>query len=398
VEFGLRLLTGFNHGWVASLAPFFALTGVKGFAQDADPMILQSGLTGEEHQRLQARPVLLTPGEDGGNRVTVLVFPSGSVQPTVVVKVPKLPEFNGRTENEQQTLATIRDRVDVDLLSSLPKPLGCHSFGALVVSRESYMPGSSLARISGSWGKSTSQKLDSLRLAANWLRNFHHNAEVARPLWTSTLAAQWIEAPLQQYQRLFGSTATESQLFDYTCRHASELAGLPFPLVWQHRDFNVWNIFQCERDINVIDWEGGQVGPGVCDLLHFVTHWNEAARHLTTPNSILRGFQSLFCEQPKDKIDLTIHSVIAQYMQHFGVDRRFLPLLLVYTWVELSLRRFDQQQTMGRTKIEPRVDNRFVAYVGVLAQNAQQLFGGPPHDGSSPSTAFTISCSVSTKA
>jgi aminoglycoside phosphotransferase (APT) family kinase protein len=153
------------------------------------------------------------------------------------------------------------------------------------------------------------------------------------------------------------------------------LTGVPFPLVWQHRDFNVWNIFRTDETLLVIDWEGGRLGPPLCDLLHFATHWNEVVRNLQHPRAQLRAFQQLFLA-PKafDTVSAAIHQAIQEYIANINLNRGFLPLLLVCTWIELALSRFEQQSAHNEAKSNARLGNRQLEYVSAFAQHAELLF------------------------
>jgi len=63
-------------------------------------------------------------------------------------------------------------------------------------------------------------------------------------------------------------------------------------------------------------------------------------------------------------------------MTRVGLDARLLPVLLCYTWVELALRRADQQTDMGERPADPRAGNRNFAFIDVLAAGADRLFAG----------------------
>jgi aminoglycoside phosphotransferase (APT) family kinase protein len=150
---------------------------------------------------------------------------------------------------------------------------------------------------------------------------------------------------------------------------------MPLPIVLQHRDFTVWNISRFGRELAVLDWEGCRPGPALCDLLHFVTHWYETVRHAHDEAARQRCFRRLlfepdhgapFCE--------AVHHVIARYMERLDMGRRFLPLLVVYTWVELALRRSDQQRLQEETYPDPREGNRNFGFMAILAEHAEQLF------------------------
>jgi aminoglycoside phosphotransferase (APT) family kinase protein len=125
-----------------------------------------------------------------------------------------------------------------------------------------------------------------------------------------------------------------------------------FPIVWQHRDFTPWNVLRNSGGhLSVLDWEGARPGPALFDLLHFVSHWDEMEADAVTPEERLRAFVR---GAPASRRE------IARYCERLGIDPRFVPLLMVYTRVEIALR------SPSRT-----FDAR---YVGALSDRGPDLF------------------------
>jgi aminoglycoside phosphotransferase (APT) family kinase protein len=188
-----------------------------------------------------------------------------------------------------------------------------------------------------------------------------------------------VAGPFEAYRQVFGVTDLEDQLFSLTRAYVTSIAGRPLPIVLQHRDFTVWNIARNGRELAVLDWEGTRPGPALCDLLHFVAHWYDTVHHAYDEAARQRCFRRLLFEPVHgDPFRKPVHDMIAGYMDRLGMDRRFLPLLLVYTWVELALRRADQQRLQEEPHSDSRVSNRYRAFVAILAQHAEQLFSDLP--------------------
>ena len=366
----LRAVTGLETQRFARLSPLVAVTARR--TSTARASVLGSAALPKPLQESELRPVLFT---DAGNRVTLLPFTEKSKEPVAVLKIPKLPTLNQRTENEQRTLTHVRARLDSAVRASVPEPLGILSYGHISVSMESYLPGTSLVRSSGRWGAPFKRKLEDLRLAAEWLTEFHGQTQIRRSPWGALEISEWIEEPLELYRERFGLTIAEEHLFSAFREQAESLVGVPLPFVWWHRDFNVWNIHRDGRKLNVIDWEGGRPGPPLCDLLHFVTYWNKTARHIKSGAPELRSFRRLFLNPPRGTlIARAIDGVLDRYLERLGIDRRFLPLLLVYTWVELALRRYDQQRDKRELQPAARAGNQNLSFIHVLAEDPKNLF------------------------
>src|SRR5439155_9154952 len=65
---------------------------------------------------------------------------------------------------------------------------------------------------------------------------------------------------------------------------------------------------------------------------------------------------------------------IARYMQQLGIDQRFLPQLLTYAWIEKAITYAEAQQEYRPADLDSRDGNRSVAYIGILAEQLDQLF------------------------
>ena len=359
-------------------APRLAVTAVAGDVQPGAPSVLQLSKLPLELRGNDLTPLVLT---SGGDRVVVLPFSSEGSQPAAVLKVPRLPGFNGRTENEQATLQALWTGTDPEIHSAIPQSLGTVRYREVTVGIESYAGGQPLSRSSGRWGASESERVSDLRVAAAWLAEFHERTQRGRPPWSASEFAQWVEGPLTAYCEAFGVTAEEERLFAEIRQYATSLTGIPFPIVIQHRDYTIWNIFRDGRELRVLDWEGSRPGPALCDLLHFVTHWYEAVNHAHSEAAKQRCFELLFGFTPGDAYSGAVSEVIASYMHRLTMDRRFLPLLLVYTWVELGLRRLDQQRVQGGIGYDVREGNRYLPFLTILAQSAERLFRPVVHSG-----------------
>ncbi|MFL6200704.1 MAG: glycosyltransferase [Thermoanaerobaculia bacterium] len=292
----------------AVLTRFFAIMAVAGPVEDAP------------------RPVLLSHGAE---RVILLPFP-----PDRVLKVPRHPAFNGKTLREQEVLAQVRSRLDAETARAVPEPRGTERHGEAVAFVESYAPGRSLILTGG--------KESDLRLAAEWLTRFHLQTLLRREPWDGREVEEsfaafrlCVGAGLAPAREGVNPSPTslklkEEALFELALDRSKELRGLPFPIVWRHRDFTPWNLLRDRRGrLSVLDWEGAQPGLALCDLLHFVSHWDELAAGAVAPQARLRAFS---LGAPASRRQVT------RYCERLGIDPRFIPLLLVYTRVEIALR------------------------------------------------------------
>jgi hypothetical protein len=356
----------------APLAAHCAMIAVAGESGTSIPAVLDNPALPPELQVAGLRSILLTYG---GDRVVILPFPRNSSQPAAVLKVPRLPAFNGRTENEHATLRDLLSRLDPQTRRSVPQPLGSVRHGQVTLSIESYASGELLSRSLEKWGVSRHERLIDLELATTWLGNFHRQAELSRPVWGASELAEWIAGPFAAFEDTFGVTPAETELLTTAHHYATELIDTPFPIVAQHRDFTIWNVIRRGRNLTVLDWEGSRPGPALCDLLHFVTHWFEAVDRAHDEPARQRRFRALFFGRPfRDPYHAAAHRAIGNYLERLKMSRRFFPLLLVYTWLELALRRADQQQLQDEAGRDPRAGNRYLPFFSILAEHRESLF------------------------
>jgi hypothetical protein len=379
LQASLRLATRLRAPRFAPLAPSFAVIAVAAPPDERTvvPAVLASGALPSELDWAGWRPVMFT---DAGERVVLAPFGPRDRRPGAVVKVPKLPSLNPKIEHEQQALGEIRDHAGLTLRDHLPAPLGVNRWHDLAIGVESSVQGKMLLASSGNWAAPVGRKVEDLHLASAWLTRFHTQVEISRSRWGDPEVARWVASPLASYVGAFGDNRRERRLFEAVSARARELGGRFLPLVWQHRDFSVWNVFRDDRQINVIDWEGARVGPPLGDLLYFVAHWGETAARMTTEQARLDAFVARFAgagDAPlRTGITSEIRRVLTAYMDQLHLDRGFLPVLLVTTWVELALGRYRRQQALGIVPAsgpESRRDNMPISYLGALAEHTDQL-------------------------
>jgi Phosphotransferase enzyme family len=376
LEPALRALATFGNGLLPRLVPHYAITAIAGPTRDTSSSILGHPGLPRDFQYSNLRPLLLTPGEDDLNRVVMLPFPSDSDRPIGVFKFSRTPDRNILTEEEQISLTAIRTKLSEAMRRTIPEPLGTVQWGGLSVSIESCARGRLLATSTSRWGRSLHQKLDDLHRAVTWITEFHCQAQVKRSPWGDSELREWVDIQLEAYQRAFGVIASEEQLFATVRRRARSLVGIVLPTVLVHWNFSVSHLFRADSEITVVDWEGVVPGPSLIDLLYFVIHWSYSVRYLRGADAQLFGFRDLFFgDRRADSVSTAAHEAITQYMTRLGIDQRFFPLLLVIMCVLRALGRFDRKKGAGERGERARTGNQYVRYLGLLAENVEQLFG-----------------------
>ena len=381
MERSVAAVVGFSSRWLPWTLPWYSITATAGPIGDAKALALDDMSLVRDVGPQQISPLLLTSGQDDGSRVVVLPFVNSDRRPERVIKISRLAEFNTNVEREQEVLVEIHTRLDETLNQTVPQPLGIRHLGDLTASSETHAPGRSLFVSSGDWKASSRQKVDDLDVAVRWLSSFNRQVQLIPSESGAAEFARMVGRLFDRYLRACDPSPNVRQLLDFTSSRAQALVNAPLPIVWQHNDFGPWNLVR-DRDVfHVIDWELGwgpgfdHAGPALCDVLYFVTHWSFAARGLHSPESWSNGFGQLFIDRDlDDRYISAIHQAIDGYMADLGIDARFLPVVLVYTWVDRSLKQWERKQHLGAPTSMSGSQNQFASYVHVLADNRDDLF------------------------
>jgi hypothetical protein len=343
----------------ARTLPCFAVVATRGDAPA--PSLLGHPELPPSLRSPELRPLVLTHGDQDGSRVAVLPFAPGERTPAAALKLSRVAARDANTRTEQRVLATLRAELPPGLAGTVPEPLGLVSWGSASVGIESCVPGRVLAAFTSGRGASTKGRIESLRLAAGWLTNLHREAQLGR--------IRWEPAPLEEFAQAFGTTPAEARLFEAVRARAESLRDRPLPMVWQHWGFGDWNVYRAGRAVHVIDWEGGEPGLPLWDLLHFTTHWYAGAARV----SPLRALHAIFLEpQQADPLAHAAQREMDRYMAAIEIDREFLPVLLTGYWVSRSLGHFVLGD--GPAPTEARAANRYVPFVEALASAHEELF------------------------
>lgn len=350
------------------LVPCFAVMALRGDQGAEPPSLVGHARLPPGPARGDVFPLVLTGGQGQWSRITVLPFGTDDSVPVQVIKAPRLPVFNGRTNHEQFVLTEIRRHMGGPLLATVPEPRGTFEWNGLVVGLESYMDGRSLAISSGGWPRSEQRAIEDLRLAAQWLAEFHSATRVTQVVWGSPDAAGSLSRIIGEYVDAFGEAGAEGQFFKRLLAQSSDLKGSLVPLVWHHGDFGPENVRRMGRRIAVVDWEVARVAPPLCDLIYFILHWDWLVNRARSETKRSARFRELFLVTTvRDRLVEAARHEITAYMRRLEVEPRLMPLLLAYTLLEQAVDRVDRLRQLGDPGAESREDNPYVNLVGTLA-------------------------------
>jgi hypothetical protein len=381
LEICLRLWIGSKSWRFASFAPCYAVTAEASPERCSPASILSNPLLPADFRKPDVRTMLVTSGQDDGSRAVLFPFSQNSKKPFAAFKTSTLPAFNCNVEREHAAMAKVRDCMEEPMRRTIPQPLGLFHYGKLAVGMESCANGYPLFVSSGRWRATFDQQVKDLRMAVNWLIKFHNQANNGWFLWDASARERWINHPLQSYEKAFDLTEKERQLFTKTRLQAERLDGATLPLVWLHYDFGPWNLYCQSHHFTVIDWEfGGNwergcYGPPFYDLLFFVVHWFHIVKRLKNLEAELAGFYHLFVHPDfRDRYVRVTHDAIANYVDELSLERRFLPIMIVYLWIEQTLSRRSRKEVLRGEQVNSRKNNPHTRYIELLAEHADSFF------------------------
>jgi hypothetical protein len=365
VKGGLRALSASRA--LASTVPCYAVVGGRG--RPSGPALLEQ----VSRERLagidRLQPVVLAHGAAEWNRLAVLLFEPGSDRPSVALKFPRQATFNRGVESEHTLLRQLAWRLGPALRASIPAS-SLFYWDDLAVAIETCVPGASLS----SRATNGAGAVEDLCLVVDWLSSFHDATILETAPAAPWLREHLINGVCRDFVATFDATSTERDLFARLARHL-ETANLgTLPIVWQHTDLGPWNVYRDSNRISVIDWEIARRGPGLADLLYFVTHWSTAVTGHLEGGARVRHFESLFFSSNDSTLSAAIHQGLAEYMQHAGIAPSLLPYLLVYTILEQALDRKHRFELMDDVATASSRDgNRYIDCLDVVARHLDQL-------------------------
>jgi len=355
----LRWISGSDASRVGGLAPFHATVAVVPPRPASAPDPPADSMAMIVH---------------GGQRVVQIAFSDRSPgSPLFVTKVPTLDSAAQRTRHEHMMVTRIRQALGPPTSDTLPNPRELLDFFAGPRMIEDGAPGSSLAHTCGRWGRSYKSKADDLRLATSWLIGLHRDGAIGQGRWDDERRAESVDRPLDAFRSRFGTTEGEAELFDATRTAAADLLGQPLPVVWEHGDFTIWNVFRDGDRIQVLDWEYSRIGVPMPDIIRLATHWHEVVRGLTTPAARNKGFADLFIDPADHRSTTDALAAVSRYERALDIDPRFRSVFLVMSRVELAVRRFEHLLESGVIDDDVRAGNAALGYLSALVERRADL-------------------------
>jgi aminoglycoside phosphotransferase (APT) family kinase protein len=312
-------------------------------------------------------PILVTGGEEAWGRITLLAFEPGATAPSAVVKIVRRAEFDEATRHEHEVLLDLRRRVDAATRLTVPEPIALLQVGPRVAVVQDAARGSSAFARMRRWPHRGNERRRDLELTSEWLISLHSQTTRSRVTPGSPGWGTHVDVPLDRFSDRFGPRSAVARLFERMRQHTTALAA-DLPIVLRHMDLAPWNVLIEGDRVRVIDWEVARDGPALTDLVYASLHWSFAAHGEATELARRRHLRWLFAGSDGGDPDWSsIHAALRRYGRAMGVDPQLVPALVVLTFVDQALDRYDRLQHMGTPDRDPWSENRYVGYVEEIA-------------------------------
>ena len=264
--------------------------------------------------------ILITRGLRASGKAVALVFADSRRQPTLAVKMARIPESARVLRREASILEALQAYPAIR--DSIPRVLWSgevSSAGRLVETAIRGLP--AFVAVNRQNFREIASK------AAQWLVRLAGRPQPrARSDWWRRLA----EPALTEFENHFGSVLPPD--FPGECRRILESLG-PLPLVWEQRDFSPWNVFvDSAGEISAVDWESAEPdGFPLLDLVYFLTYLSFSLDQARRTGRFLDSYRAFL--DPGSFTGRIAAECMDRYSETLGLVRTARRPLRVMTWL-----------------------------------------------------------------
>ena len=239
------------------------------------------------------------------------------------------------------------------LTATVPRPMGDFEWRGRSVGVEAAFDGPTLAVLMIEQS-TPDEQTRRLRQVGTWLSDIHEATR--RPgRWDGEAHERWILQTTNRARSELELTGPVEQFLGRLEAASRALVGLELPTVRRHFDLGPWNIIVTENGLGVVDWEYGRsrstdgFGLPLCDLEYFVKYWLHSAAQARDLDDEISLFHCIHDGQGRrtQRLLAAARSEIYRSCIATGVDRRFVPVLGAYEWIEQAVNRADRSRTLG---------------------------------------------------
>ena len=266
--------------------------------------------------------VVLTPRFRASSHIIFLVFSRGSLNPSLVIKVPRLAGANESVEREAANLAAVQAS-RTGGYSSIPKLIALEENHNREILIETALSG-----INMDPKEIRKNREKCIELTCDWL--FSLNQSTSRPAlqvpdWYESL----IDQPIRSFARRIPLNDEESWLLNHTLKATEVLRGMELPIVFEHGDLSHPNILITDQgSIGVLDWEQATpLGLPACDLFFFLAYVGFAKNRSREKGDYLAAFHSTFFAK-----DAWARPYVSRYARRLQLPIDSLTPLFLLSW------------------------------------------------------------------
>jgi hypothetical protein len=221
--------------------------------------------------RRGASAILLDDYDDSDREKAVLfLFDAGASKPSAVAKVSGLAAQRAALRRQQQTLSTLRTRLE-RLGPTVPRPLGELRIGGTTAFAESYSGQRSMyVDLRNSW-RPRAKSHGHFARAFEWLIQFQQVTRQEDRRLDESVIGQFVRGPLQHYARARRPSAAVLAVLEEAEKLAKCATGATLPITACQGDFWAANIVFGGETTSVVDWDAYRAtGTPFTDAFHFV--------------------------------------------------------------------------------------------------------------------------------
>jgi hypothetical protein len=291
---------------------------------------------------VRLRWLMVNAGTAPSARLVCLCWVGSAHQPAAAAKFARHPRFNARVEREYRALENLSAYAGPGP-ARVPRPVGTALVGRRLVAVETALHGRPLRILLHERRGECGALLDRWEPLLEWVTGL--GARSRRPA-TNSDYEEMVFAPLEQAGEEQGLDEAEQSVLLRLRERAARLASeQPLPTVFAHRDLGTPNVLAGSRGefAGVVDWEDGGPGLPASDLFFFLGRFAYETRGAGTADE-LRGFREIYFGEGAG-------TRTCAYCEGVGLDRRWLPVIFVLTWIAAA--QDERRQLAERAEHNP---------------------------------------------
>lgn len=256
-------------------------------------------------------------------------------QPSFHIKLRRTAEIDNTLEREYENLTTIKNKIDVELTSSIPNVLILDQLDEFQILIQNALPGNRLIELlnSSKYPDSENEKsflFNNLEMVKNWLIKFHKSVQNGYITFTDEELECKIIKPITEFSNDVIKIHDTDKLGKIV-RQAECMSKITVPRIPQHGDFCDSNILMTNNHVYVLDWETYALTDlPLYDIFHILTT-SIISFFLVKEIEPYNTFKQIYFEH--SELNNFINYYVEDYSKELNIPKEiiklFFPLYLV---------------------------------------------------------------------